>query len=162
MHKVKPTRVFGPHVFSKKSLYNYDIFIKMDRRKFTKLGLTSVAVTSIGSTNVKPVKDKKIKPALVHHVYFWLKNPDSQADKDALIKGLKSLIPVKSILTYHIGVPAGTSREVIDASYSISWLTTHKDKKAQDDYQVDPLHLKFVEENQHLWTKVVVYDSIAI
>ncbi|MCA1758894.1 MAG: Dabb family protein [Bacteroidales bacterium] len=27
-------------------------------------------------------------------------------------------------------------------------------------YQVHPLHVKFVEENSHLWDKVVVYDSV--
>lgn len=30
----------------------------------------------------------------------------------------------------------------------------------QDTYQLHPLHVKFVEENSHLWEKVVVYDSV--
>jgi hypothetical protein len=36
------------------------------------------------------------------------------------------------------------------------------DRAGQDAYQVDPIHVKFVEENQHLWNKVIVYDSVDI
>jgi hypothetical protein len=35
-------------------------------------------------------------------------------------------------------------------------------KEDQESYQTDPIHLKFVEENSHLWSKVVVYDSTDI
>ena len=33
---------------------------------------------------------------------------------------------------------------------------------AQDAYQIDPIHLAFVENYKHLWTKVVVYDSVDV
>jgi len=67
---------------------------------------------------------------------------------------------VKTIRRFHIGKPAGTSREVIDASYSASWCLTFDSAADQDSYQVDPIHLKFVEECKNLWKKVVVYDSV--
>lgn len=98
----------------------------------------------------------------VHHVYFWLKNPQSIEDKAKLVAGLEKLSKVKNIDMFHIGQPAGTNREVIDTSYSVSWLLIFKDKAAQDAYQVDPIHLKFVEECAPLWQKVVVYDSVDV
>ena len=98
----------------------------------------------------------------VHHVYFWLKNPETEADKAQLVDGLKKLSAVETIDSFHIGQPADTNREVIDRSYAVSWLLLFKNKADQDVYQVHPLHLKFIEECSHLWQKVVVYDSVDI
>jgi hypothetical protein len=41
-------------------------------------------------------------------------------------------------------------------------LVLFKDKADQDAYQVDPIHLKFVEQYAHLWSRVVVYDSVDV
>lgn len=98
----------------------------------------------------------------VHHVYFWLKNADSAEDKQALIEGLKKLTAVTTIDECHIGVPAATNRPVIDSSYAVSWCVLFKTAEDQDSYQVDPLHLKFVEECSPLWSRVVVYDSVDV
>ena len=57
---------------------------------------------------------------------------------------------VSTIQAFHIGVPAATSREVIDTSYSISWLLLFKNKEDQDSYQTDPVHLNFVETCKYL------------
>ena len=95
----------------------------------------------------------------IHHVYFWLQNPGSQEDTDSLIEGLKSLTTISTIVGFHIGKPAATDRGVIDTSYSLSWLIVFNSKEEQDQYQTDPVHLKFVENCKHLWAKVVVYDS---
>ena len=100
------------------------------------------------------------KNIFVHHVYFWLKNPESAADKDQLVQGLRKLSAVQTIKTFHIGQPAPTNREVIERSYAISWLVIFHSKEDQDSYQSDPIHLKFVDECKHLWSKVIVYDSI--
>jgi hypothetical protein len=39
---------------------------------------------------------------------------------------------------------------------------TFPSKEIQDLYQKEPAHLKFVEESQNLWERVVVYDSVGI
>ena len=96
----------------------------------------------------------------VHHVYFWLHNPDSQKDFNSLMEGLRALTAVQTIVSFHIGKPASTSRGVIDTSYALSWLLLFRSKEDQDQYQEDPVHLKFVETCKHLWSKVMVYDSI--
>ena len=97
----------------------------------------------------------------VHHVYFWLTNTGSEEDKKALLAGLQKLSAVKTIQFYHIGVPATTNREVIDASYDVSWLLFFENRADQDSYQVDPDHLQFVADCKHLWKKVTVYDSVS-
>lgn len=96
----------------------------------------------------------------VHHVYFWLTNPGNENDKNALLAGLQKLSSVKTIKFHHIGVPATTNREVIDASYDVSWLLFFDNKADQDSYQADPDHLQFVADCKHLWKKVTVYDSV--
>lgn len=130
----------------------------MQRKDFIK----TLGMGSLGLAINPQYSDNMAKNMFVHHVYFWLKNPQSIEDKAKLVAGLEKLSKVKNIDMFHIGQPAGTNREVIDTSYSVSWLLIFKDKAAQDAYQVDPIHLKFVEECSSLWQKVVVYDSIDV
>lgn len=105
----------------------------------------------------------KITGALVHHVYFWLKEPENEAHKKQLVNALNDLLKVETIKMSHIGYPAGTeSRDVVDHSYSVSYMVMFDDRAGQDAYQVHPIHTKFVEDNQHLWNKVVVYDSVDV
>ncbi len=96
----------------------------------------------------------------IHHVYFWLKNPSSKEDLNHLLDGLEKLSKVKTIKLFHIGKPADTNRPVIEKSYAVSWLCHFDDAADQESYQVDPIHLKFVDECSHVWEKVIVYDSV--
>ena len=102
------------------------------------------------------------KNGFIHHVYFWLKDPENKNDLNQLVEGLKKLSAVSTIKNFHIGKPASTNRDVIDNSYIVSWLLLFDNKEDQESYQTDPFHLKFVEECSHLWSKVVVYDTIDI
>ena len=103
-----------------------------------------------------------MKNIFYHHVFFWLEKPASTEDRNKLIEGLTKLSAVKTIQHFHIGKPASTNRDVIDSSYSISWLLEFANDSDQASYQTDPIHLKFVEDCKHLWKKVVVYDSVSI
>ena len=95
-----------------------------------------------------------------HTVFFWLKNPDNQADRAAFEKSLKKFINQSIyIKTKHIGVPAATDRDVIDNSYTYSLLLTFAHKADQDTYQEEPAHKVFIAESSDLWEKVLVYDS---
>lgn len=102
------------------------------------------------------------KTAFIHHVYFWLVNPENVSDRDALIEGLTVLSALNTIESSHIGVPAETRRGVIDSSYGVSSLLIFKNKEDQDSYQVDPMHMKFIADCKHLWSKVIVYDTIGM
>ncbi|HEV3221978.1 MAG TPA: Dabb family protein [Puia sp.] len=103
---------------------------------------------------------EEIKNIFIHHVYFWLAESGNAGHKKLLIEGLKKLSNVATIQRFHIGEPANTSREVIDSSYSVSWILIFKTAADQDSYQSDPIHLRFVDECKHLWSRVVVYDSV--
>mgnify|MGYP003577447630 CR=1 FL=1 len=96
---------------------------------------------------------------LVHHVFFWLKNKGSEADRKLLIEGLKTLSGIKEVKKLLIGTPAATEqRGVVDNSYDVSELMFFDNVKDQDAYQVHPIHKAFVDKYSHLWEKVVVYD----
>lgn len=97
---------------------------------------------------------------VVHHVFFWLKNPDSAEDKAALIEGIKTLGTIETVQHFHIGLPASTeSRDVVDNSYSVTEMLIFNSEEDEAIYQIHPIHKKFVEDCSHLWSKVVVYDS---
>lgn len=103
----------------------------------------------------------KLTGTLVHHVFFWLKEPGNPAVRKQFEKAISELLQVETIKLSHVGVPASTeNRDVVDHSYTYSVMTFFDSREGQDIYQVHPLHLKFVKENSHLWSKVVVYDSI--
>jgi hypothetical protein len=131
---------------------------KLSRRQF----VGNTAVAAIGGATIFAATNNtgEMKNVFVHHVFFWLKNADSKDDLNKLLAGLKKLSAVKTIQQFHIGKPASTSRSVIDGSYQVSWFTLFANKEDQDSYQVDPIHLQFVEECNALWSKVVVYDTV--
>ncbi|CAN5649490.1 Dabb family protein [soil metagenome] len=98
---------------------------------------------------------------VIHHVFFWLKNPGNQADKALLMEGLKTLTGVKQVKKLLIGTPARTEqRSVVDSTYDVSELMYFDSAAEQDEYQADPIHKAFVEKYSHLWEKVVVYDML--
>ena len=101
----------------------------------------------------------QLQNTFIHHVFFWL-NENSESNQQQLIEGLKKLSSASTIKQFHIGIPANTNREVIENSYSVSWMLLFDNAADQDSYQVDPIHLNFVKECSHLWNRVVVYDSI--
>jgi len=135
-----------------------------NRRTFIKKAAAGAALAGLLPLSKNAVAGEvKITGALIHHVFFWLKEPKNEAHKKQLVKALTNLLKVETIKMSHIGFPAGTeSRDVVDHSYSVSFMTLFDDQAGQDAYQVHPLHAKFVEENSHLWNKVVVYDSVDI
>ncbi len=133
-----------------------------NRRSFIKKAVAGITLAGLLPLSKNAMAGEvKITSALVHHVFFWLKEPKNEAHKKQLVAALNELLKVKTIRMSHIGFPAGTeSRDVVDHSYSISYMVMFDNQTDQDAYQIDPIHLKFVEENSHLWNKVVVYDSV--
>lgn len=101
----------------------------------------------------------QLQNIFIHHVFFWL-NENNELNRNKLIEGLEKLSTVKTIIHFHIGIPAGTNRDVIDNTYSISWALFFNTPEDQESYQTDPIHLNFVKEYSHLWKKVKVFDTI--
>ena len=99
---------------------------------------------------------------VIHHVFFWLKEPSSE-NLHQLLAGLQTLKNISTVRSIHIGTPAATEdRTVVDSSYSASELLFFDDLEGQQVYQDDPIHQKFIADCSHLWERVVVYDSIDI
>lgn len=133
---------------------------KQTRRTFI---ATAVGVGATLTATSNATMETKNKKQLTHHVFFWLKNPDSKADLNRLIEGLRTLSQIESVRKLHIGVPASTEkRPVVESGYSVSELMFFDDVEGQNVYQEHPVHKKFVEQCSHLWDKVIVYDSIDV
>ena len=96
---------------------------------------------------------------MIHSVYFYLKPDLSEAQKADFLKAVESLRAIKSVDKAYIGTPAAVpARPVVDSSFSYGLTVVFKDVAAHNAYQVDPIHLRFVENNKSLWTKVQIYD----
>ncbi len=134
---------------------------KQTRRDFIS---TAIAVgATVSATALPTMEPKNNNKQLAHHVFFWLKNPDSKEDLNKLIEGLRTLEKIESVRRIHIGVPASTEkRSVVDSSYSASELLFFDNVEGQNVYQEHPIHKKFIEQCSSLWEKVVVYDSVDV
>jgi hypothetical protein len=125
------------------------------------LTIIFVALLALSSCQQSP-SGREITPRFSHHVFFWLNNPDNPNDRAAFEKGIAELLEIPEIKAYHFGTPAHTGdRGVVDASYTYSFLVFYDDEAGHDIYQDHPLHLKFIDDCKHLWSKVLVYDSVS-
>jgi hypothetical protein len=137
---------------------------RSNRRTFIGKGAAAAgAVLSAGTAmGMIPAADAT-RPPIVHHVFFWLKNPASTDDRDQLVAGLKTLAGIPLIKELYVGVLANTEkRDVVDSSWQVSELMFFADLPSQASYQQHSLHLDFVKNYSHLWEKVVVYDAINV
>lgn len=98
----------------------------------------------------------------VHHVFFWLKEPENPEVREIFEKALANLVTIESIYQSHIGIPASTRREVIDSSYTYSLLVTFRSEADHTIYQSHPIHDTFRNIGANLWNRVVVYDSVDV
>jgi hypothetical protein len=114
-------------------------------------------MTAFGQTDTTM---KEFDSNFAHVVYFWLENPDSQADRSAFETSLKKFLNNSAFAkTKFIGVSPAPSREVVDGSFTYSLILTFESAEAQQGYQDETPHKLFIEESSKLWTKVIVYDS---
>jgi hypothetical protein len=133
---------------------------KHTRRSF--IATTALAGTGVAASAMA-LPEMKGEKKVIHHVFFWLKNPSSQEDLDKLLKGLQTLKKIETVREIYIGLPAATEqRSVVDGTYQVSELLFFTDLEGQKAYQDHPVHKKFVEDCSHLWEKVIVYDSVTV
>src|SRR5213082_2563977 len=101
-----------------------------------------------------------VRSAMFSHVVIFWTDPKNPKAADELIEGAnKYLQPIPGVLHYHIGRMVPSHRPVVDQSYQVALNLVFPDKQAQDDYQVHPWHLKFVEEAfKPNCARCVVYD----
>ena len=86
-----------------------------------------------------PAKMMKDKYPIVHHVFFWLKNPGSTEDRDKLVEDVKTLSKIGTIRELRVGIVASTEkRDVVDNSWAVSELMFFSDVAGQATYQSHP------------------------
>lgn len=133
--------------------------MKSTRRKF----IATTAALAAGTVTASAISLKEQKEEewpIVHHVFFWLKNPGSTEDRDKLVAGVKTLAKIETVRKLRVGVVASTEkRDVVDNSWAVSELMFFSDLAGQATYQNHPIHLEFIKNCSHLWEKVIVYDA---
>jgi hypothetical protein len=94
-----------------------------------------------------------------HVVIFWT-DPAKPTAADELVAGAeKYLRPIPGVQSFHIGRMVKSHRDVVDQSYQVALNLIFENKQQQDDYQVHPLHLEFVEKAfKPNCQRVVVFD----
>jgi hypothetical protein len=124
------------------------------RRDFIALASTLPFVAS---------SEPSTKMTFIHHVLFWAKNPASTTETDQLFRALNSLGTLPMIVSAHVGKPIVTDfdKPVTEASYTFSVVLVFDSAEKEKEYLHHPLHMKFIDENKHLWGKVQVIDSLA-
>ncbi|MHA4806528.1 Dabb family protein [Flavitalea flava] len=133
---------------------------KSNRRKF--LGAAAALCAGTAVSAMPSIPNEPTLP-LAHHVFFWLKNPDSTQDRDKLVEGVKTLKKIETVREIHVGILASTEkRPVVDTSWHVSELIFFSDLAGQLTYQSHPIHLDFIKNYGHLWDKVVVYDAMEV
>jgi hypothetical protein len=128
-----------------------------NRRKF--IATTASLAVGTAAAVAMPLNIMENKYPIIHHVFFWLKNPDSKEDRDQLVAGVKTLSKIEMIRELRVGIVADTEkRDVVDKSWAVSELMFFSNLADQAAYQNHPVHLEFIKNCSHLWEKVVVYD----
>jgi len=94
-----------------------------------------------------------------HVVIFWT-DPEKPKAVDELMAGAERYLKsIPGIIHFHLGRMMRSHRPVVDQTYQVALNVVFDSKKAQDDYQVHPLHVEFVEKVfKPNCKKVVVYD----
>lgn len=133
--------------------------MKSTRRKF--IATTAALAAGTVTASAISLKEQKEEWPIVHHVFFWLKNPGSVEDRDKLVAGVKTLAKIETVRKLRVGIVASTEkRDVVDNSWAVSELMFFSDLAGQATYQTHPIHLEFIKNCSHLWEKVIVYDAM--
>lgn len=100
---------------------------------------------------------------LQHNVYFYLNEDVTEEEKQQFEEGLNALVLTEGVYKSEIGIPGSTEeRDVTDHSFGYSIFTWFETIEDYNVYAVHPDHLEFIEEFNHLWADVKVYDSEVI
>jgi len=83
----------------------------LNRREF----LSAAALLACAPAGLAGIQGNTTSGMIIHHVFFWLKNSGSEADRMKLIEGLQTLKDIKEVKQLIIGTPASTlKRDVVD------------------------------------------------
>lgn len=101
------------------------------------------------------------EPRLAHNVFFKLKDP-SDANAEALVAACKKYLNVQpGIVFFAAGrICKELDRDVNDRDWDVGLHIVFDSKASHDNYQDDPTHVRFVNDNKPGWAAVRVFDSL--
>lgn len=101
-------------------------------------------------------------PKIYHVVICWLKNPESESDRQKLIEATHSLKSIPGILSIEVGDMLPSERAIVDSSYDLGIIISFEDKESFRAFIDDPIHQKARKEKLvPLTSKAIVYDFVA-
>jgi len=96
---------------------------------------------------------------MFHHlVFFYLRKDLTPAERTLFETKLRGLDKIKSISSCYIGHAVPSDRPIVDSSYDFAEMFIFKSKAEHDAYQVDPIHVDFVQSCKPFWSSVKIYD----
>jgi len=97
---------------------------------------------------------------LAHTVYFTLTDASSERIEELISACQHFLSEHPGTEYFAVGtLVADLQRPVNDGDYHVSLHVHFQDRASHDQYQQDPRHLQFIEENKSNWSQVRVFDS---
>jgi hypothetical protein len=138
--------------------------VTTDRRAF--ITQSSALVLALGKRDLDPLATDAFSPSFVHHVLFWLKDPQDLRTRDEIVRSLREFRTIAGVEFVHVGTPTVSTNPMeasaTDSSYTLAYLVLFKDKAAEDTYLAHPLYARFLERFKDAAVKVVIHDSLRI
>jgi len=125
--------------------------------------LTSCSINNTvieGAQTAQKAIVKSESTKLIHTVYFWYAEDADPEEIENFEKEIELLGTIKSIDQFYYGPPAATAlRGPVDNTFDMCVNIFFDSIEAHDAYQIDPIHIAFVDRCKLLWEKVIVYDN---
>ncbi|MCE2811029.1 MAG: Dabb family protein [Planctomycetaceae bacterium] len=100
------------------------------------------------------------KQQLSHMVYFTLHDASANKVQELLSACHKYLTGHPGTVYFSVGtLNRDLARPVNDHGYDVVLNIVFESRQAHDEYQTEPKHLKFIEEQKPNWKQVRVFDS---
>ena len=96
---------------------------------------------------------------LAHHVFFTLKDRSDAAVETLLAACRKYLDDHDGIVDFNIGTRDKELDRPVNADFDVSLHVIFADRETHDAYQTSKRHLQFIDEQNHNWAEVHVFDS---
>jgi len=101
-----------------------------------------IAFTLTGCANAP----QSVKPAVLHIVVVWLKEPGNENHRQQLLEASQQLTKIPGILSVQGGKVIGSDRAVVDSSFDIALVMRMHNREVLNSYVQHPLHQQLLKE----------------
>lgn len=122
------------------------------------LSLLFLAFVLLGCQTGNSEDIDQLERPFIHSVYFWFKEGVTEEQKEQFFADTEKLRDIEVVQALYTGVPAETTRPIVERSYDFAVIVHFEDLAAHDVYQQHPIHLALLENGATLWEKVMITD----